>query len=133
MFKWDIGRLHKHVTIALLAHLACEKSKHLGFKLENILNAEPRREKPQHFAYVKTKPQIGFDVTAKLISDFVFATRMIQLLYFLNPKFPVSVHLLCCYSSVCVGHVRKPHCCFSHDAAQRLFLGTSLLDDTISC
>ena len=35
-----------------------------------------------HFAYAKTKTQI----TAKLISAFVFATRIVQSLYFLNPK-----------------------------------------------
>ena len=32
-------------------------------------------------------------------------------------KFPVSSHLLCLYSPVCVGPVRKPHCWFSHKAA----------------
>ena len=32
-------------------------------------------------------------------------------------KFPVSGHLLCLYSPVCVGPVRKPHCWFSHEAA----------------
>ena len=53
-------------------------------------------------------------VTAKLISAFIFATRIVQFLYFLNPKFPVSSHLLCLYSPVCVGPVRKPHCWFSH-------------------
>ena len=31
---------------------------------------------PHHFAYVKTKMQISFAVTAKLISVFVFATRI---------------------------------------------------------
>ena len=36
------------------------------------------------FAYVKTKTQISFAVTAKLISAFVFATRIVQSLYFLN-------------------------------------------------
>ena len=35
----------------------------------------------------------------------------------LNPKFPVSSHLLCLYSPVCVEPVRKPHCWFSHEAA----------------
>ena len=45
-----------------------------------------------------------FAVTAKLISAFVFATRIVQFLYFLNPKFPVSSHLLCLYSPVCVGN-----------------------------
>ena len=34
-----------------------------------------------------------------------------------NFKFPVSRHLLCLYSLVCVGPVQKPHCWFSHDAA----------------
>ena len=56
--------------------------------------------------------------TAKLISAFVFATRIVQFLYFLNPKFQVSSHLLCFYSLVCVGPVWKPHCWFSHKAAQ---------------
>ena len=45
----------------------------------------------------------SFAVTAKLISAFVFATQIVQFLYFLNPKFQASGHLLCLYSSVCVG------------------------------
>ena len=39
-------------------------------------------------------PQISFAVIAKLISAFVFATRIVQFLYFLNPKFPASSHLV---------------------------------------
>ena len=34
-------------------------------------------------------------VTAKLINIFVFTTRIVQFLFFLNPKFPASSHLLC--------------------------------------
>ena len=52
---------------------------------------EPRREK-----------------TAKLISAFVFAIRIVQYLYFLNPKSQDSSHLLWLYSPVCVGPGRKP-------------------------
>ena len=52
--------------------------------------------------------QISFAVTAKLISAFVFATRIVQFLFFLNLKFPASSHLLCLYSSVCVRSDRKP-------------------------
>ena len=48
---------------------------------------------------------------------FVFATSIVQFLYFLNSKFPASSHLLFLYSSVCVRRGRKPHCWFSHDAA----------------
>ena len=62
----------------------------------------------QIFAYAKTKTQISFAVTAKLISAFVFATSIVQSLCFLNPKFQVSSHLLWLSSPVCVGPGRKP-------------------------
>ena len=52
----------------------------------------------QCFAYAKTKTQISFAVTAKLISAFVFALLIVQSLLFLNPGL-------------------KPDCWFSHDAA----------------
>ena len=45
------------------------------------------------------------------------ATVIVQFLYFLNPKFPASSHLLCLYSLLYVEHGRKPYCWFSHDAA----------------
>ena len=60
------------------------------------------------FAYAKTKTQISFAVTAKLISAFVFATRIVQSLNYLNPKFQASSYLLWLYSPVCVGPDRKP-------------------------
>ena len=50
------------------------------------------------------------DPPMKLISAFVFATRIVQFLYYLNPIFPASSHLLCLYRSVYVGPDRKPHC-----------------------
>ena len=59
------------------------------------------------FAYAKTKTQISFAVTAKLIRAFVFASRIVQSLYFLNPKFQASSHLLWLYSPVCLGPGRK--------------------------
>ena len=48
------------------------------------------------------------EVTAKLISAFVFAIRILQFLYYLNPKFQASTHLLWLYSPVCVRPGRKP-------------------------
>ena len=60
------------------------------------------------FAYAKTKAQISFAVTAKLISAFVFATRIVQFLFYLNPKFQASSSFLSLYRSVCVGPGRKP-------------------------
>ena len=38
--------------------------------------------KKRIFAYAKTKAQISFAVTAKLISAFVFATRIVQFLFY---------------------------------------------------
>ena len=49
-------------------------------------------------------------VTAKLISAFVFATRIVQFLRYLTPKFQAS-------SPVCVRPVWKPHCWYFHDVA----------------
>ena len=48
---------------------------------------------------------------------FVFATRIVQFLFYLNPKFQASSSFLCLYRSVCVGPVRKQHCWFSHESA----------------
>ena len=60
------------------------------------------------FSYAKTKTQISFVVTVKLISAFVFAIRIVQSLFYLNPKFQTSSHLLWLYSPVCVRPGRKP-------------------------
>ena len=76
--------------------------------------------------WTKTKAQISFGVTAKLISAFVFATRKVQSLFFLNPKFQVSSCLLWLYSPVCVIPGRNPNCWFSHAQAHILFLGCNM-------
>ena len=60
------------------------------------------------FAYAKTKTQISFAVTAKLMSIFVFATWIVQSLFFLNSKFQASSYLLWLHSLVCVGPGQKP-------------------------
>ena len=44
---------------------------------------------------------------AQLISAFVYTTRIIQALYYLNPKFQASSHILWLYSPVSVGPGRK--------------------------
>ena len=60
------------------------------------------------FCQGETKAQISFAVTAKLISAFVFATRIVQFLFYLNPKFQASSSFLSLYRPVCVGPGRKP-------------------------
>ena len=51
-------------------------------------------------------------------ADQLLCFRYIDSTIPLNPKFPASIHLLCLYSSVCVGPVRNPNCWFSHAQAQ---------------
>ena len=46
-------------------------------------------------------------LTAKLISAFVFARQIVQSVFYLNPKFQASSHLIGLYSLVCVGPGRK--------------------------
>ena len=60
------------------------------------------------FAKAKTKMQISFAVTAKLISTFVLAKKLVQFLFYLNSKFQASSLLLLMCSSVCVRPVQKP-------------------------
>ena len=54
----------------------------------------------------------------QLIRAFVFATRIVQFLVYLNPVFQASSSFLCLYRSICVRPGRKPHCWFSHEVAQ---------------
>ena len=88
---------------------------------------EPRREKNRLFTYAKTKTQISFAVTTKLISAFVFfATQIVQSLYLLNPKFQASRHLLWLYSPVCVGLGQNLVDRFSHNEAHFFYLNTAI-------
>ena len=62
-------------------------------------------------------------VTVKLISVFVFATQIVQSLFFQNPKFQASSHLLWLYTAWFVSDlVGNPEDRFSYDAAH-LFVG----------
>ena len=67
---------------------------------------------------------------AKLISAFVFATRIVQFLFYVNPKFQASRSFLCLYRLVCVGPVRKPQCWFSHEAAHIIWHGCNAVCNT---
>ena len=81
------------------------------------INIRATTRENQQSAYAKTKTQISFAVTAKLISAFVFATRIVQFLFYLNSKFQASSSFLCLYRLVSVGPVWKPHYWFSHEVA----------------
>ena len=105
-FHYRVSALMNGKTVEYSGVVSTGNVKHRAASWEN-----------QQSAKAKTKTQISFAVTAKLISVFVFATRIVQFLFYLNPKFQASSSFLCLYRSVCVGPVRKPHCWFSHEAA----------------
>ena len=51
---------------------------------------EPRHEKASLYAYAGAETRISCAVTAQLIVAFDFAIRIVQFLYYLNPKFQAS-------------------------------------------
>ena len=61
-----------------------------------------------HMSRVMRKPTFRICQTAQLNSAFVFASWIVQSLYFLNPKFQASNHLLWLYSPVRVISGHKP-------------------------
>ena len=101
--------VHRSEKIQIIIFLKCvnlEESEIFNYRsyLDDLTTFEPRHEKTWvFFAYAKTKAQISFAVTAKLIRAFVFPTRIVQFLFYLNRKFQVSSHLLWLYNPVCVG------------------------------
>ena len=72
--------------------LGCDGLVHSAHTDGTLMTYEPRHEKTGFLHNAKTKTQISFAVTAKLISAFVFAIRIVQSLYYLNPKFQASSH-----------------------------------------
>ena len=95
------------VIVAIFRHLFTywrqQKRSPLIRRISKII--ETRYEKT---GFLHMRKQRRRSVTAKLISAFVFAARIVQSLYFLNPKFQASSHLLWLYSPACVGPGRKP-------------------------
>ena len=71
------------------------------------------------FSICKNKDADQFHREREADHAFVFAIRIVQSLFFLNPKFPASSHLLWLYSLICVGPGLKPlgkvfSCCGSY-------------------
>ena len=81
---------------------------------KNNILYEPPHEKTNNLR--KQRRRLA-KLTAKLISSFVFNTRIVQFLLYVTPKFQAFSLLLCLYSPVCVRPVQKPHCWFSHEVA----------------
>ena len=87
---------------------------------------EPRYEKTDFLNILKQRRRSA----AQLISAFVFATRIVQSLFFLNPKFQASSHLLWLYSPICVRPGRKPR---RPVFSQRGSFNYSVTEENINC
>ena len=99
------GGATKHNWRYIVLHLVSNRL-HISLTSVTAIPYEPRYEKTG-FLYMR-KQRRSFAVTAKLISAFVFATQIVQSLYFLNPNFQASSHFLWLPSPVCVRPGRKP-------------------------
>ena len=99
------AQLNRTTNLHLCFHICKKKKKRFSHDAAFIWAATWEN---RIFAYAKTKTQISFAVTAKLISVFVFATRIVQSLFLLSPKFQVSSHLQWLPSPICVTPGRKP-------------------------
>ena len=103
--------LRSHSKTAVHYHISCSN---MGHDLRNFqCHMSPIVRKPA-LRIGEKKTQIRFAVTAKLISAFVFATRIVHSLYCLNPKFQAPSHLLWLYTDL----VGNPEDWFSHNEAQ---------------
>ena len=70
-----------------------------------VLILEPHHEKTWFLHMGKQKPQISCEVTAQLISAFVFSTQLAQLLYFINLKFHASIAIFCGCTALFMSHL----------------------------
>ena len=92
----DLPRLHTEIAVAMIVAKGTET-----FKIQRDTIEPP---------HGKTNILHRRKQSANLIIAFVFATRIVQFLFYLNLKFQASSSFLCLYRLVSVGPLRKPHC-----------------------
>ena len=92
MFGANIFENHKKISneSVLFSHLKKISEQHGQVFIRIVLYISRRMGKPT-ICICENKDT---DQTAKLISTFVFSTRIVQFLYYINPKFQTSNHLL---------------------------------------
>ena len=117
------GTLHVNAGVSFVTQISVRsymrKYPHIGIQMllalrlhNNSANVAPSLScvvKKTGFLHMrKQRHRSASRLHRKADHAFVFATRIIQFLYFLNPKFQASSHLLLLYSLVCVGQGWKP-------------------------
>ena len=84
-----------------------------------IRTFEPPHEKKKTICICKNKGADQLRINCGADQCLCFSTWIVQFLYFLNPKFPASYHLLILYRPVCVRPGRNPNYWFSHAQAHK--------------
>ena len=115
----DTSQFQVSIYLSILTINYVQKMQNEIYYLKNLFNdyyLSLFMRKPA-FRICENKDADQRAVTAKLISAFVFATRIVQSIYFLKPKFQACSHLQWLYSPVCKGLVGNPEDWFSHNEA----------------
>ena len=100
-YYWQRRAKAKENTAKLTARMT-------GNLEEEVCNHISHVMRKLDFRVCENKGQISREVTAQLISAFIFATKIVQFLFYLNPKFQASSLLLRRYRPVCVRPEQKP-------------------------
>ena len=102
----------------------CRQSDKARYKCKDPNNIPVRINEPSHdvrnpaFCICENRGTDQLRSNCMLISAFVFATKIVQSLFFFNPKLQVASQVLCLYNSICVGPGWKHQCRFSHGTAK---------------
>ena len=93
----------KQMLLKIAGKLMPPEGHHMDICLLVLQHLKSTRHKAVNMSRIIRKQTICIGENKDAI---VFATQIVQFLYFFNPKFPAaSSHLLCLYGSVCVGPV----------------------------
>ena len=84
-----------------------------------VIKYEPPHGKKTAICIAKNKGADQLRINCGADQCLCFSTWIVQFLYFLNPKFPASYHLLRLYRPVCVRPGRNQNCWFSHAQAHK--------------
>ena len=105
------------VLYAFCTFIKCIFMQFVHYASYHAVHIQPPHGKTNNLHRRKQRRRSASRFTAKLISTFVFATRIVKFPLYLTPKFQASSLLLLLYSLICVSPVRKPYCWFFHEVA----------------
>ena len=98
----------------------------MSIKIHMIIRMSLVMRKPA-FCICENKDAVQLRGNREADPVFVFTTQIVQSLYYLNPKFQASSHLLWLYGPVCVRPGRKPRRQVFSERGSYIFWSLSIL------